>query len=105
MLILDLLFGAWRPPTPARSRKYRVLGGNAKNKTPLVFAKTKIISVLTDDWKTNKQIADDADLQLNTVQQKTAKLFKAGKIDRVMQKTKSDTKPVCLYRRKDETPV
>lgn len=99
MNLMDLLLGVWRPPLPVRSRVHRMLGAN-KSKTPPIFAKTKIIASLTNEWKNNKQIAEDTGLQLNTVQQKTAKLFAAGKIDRVMQKCKVDAKPICMYRKK-----
>ena len=76
-----------------------MLGAN-KTKNPTIFAKAKIIAALTNEWKNNKQIAEATGLQLNTVQQKTAKLFAAGKIDRVMKKCKIDAKPICMYRKK-----
>ena len=101
MFILDLLFGAWRAPKPARSRVYRMIGGANKNNAPTIVAKARILSVLTDEWKTNKQISAETGLQLNTVQQKTAKLFKAGKVERTMQKNQSDIKPICLYKAKE----
>lgn len=99
MLLFDLLLGKWQPPTPSRSTKYRLLGGSKSKSTP-VFAKVKIISALTDQWKTNKDIAQETGIQLNTVQQKTARLFAAGKIDKTTKKTTGDIKPVCLYRKK-----
>ena len=98
MLLFDLLLGAWNPPVPARSTKYRLLGGN-KNKAVPIFARAKILAVLTDDWKTNKDIAQETGLQLNTVQQKTARLFLSGKVDKTTKKTAADIKPVCLYRK------
>lgn len=97
MRLMDLLLGVWRPPLPTRSRVHRMLGAN-KSKSVPIFAKAKIISSLTNEWKTNKQISEETGLQLNTVQQKTAKLFTANKIDRIMQKCKSDAKPICMYR-------
>ena len=100
MYLMDLLLGVWRPPLPTKSRVHRMLGGN-KSKSVPIFAKAKILAALTSEWKHNKQIAEETGLQLNTVQQKTAKLFTAGKIDRIMQKCKSDTKPVCMYRTKE----
>lgn len=99
MMLMDLLLGVWRPPLPTRSRVHRMLGAN-KSKQPTIFAKAKIIAALTREWKNNKQIAEITGLQLNTVQQKTAKLFAAGKIDRIMQKCKQDAKPICMYRKK-----
>jgi len=99
MLLFDLLLGAWQPPIPSRSRKYRLLGG-AKSKAEPVFARSKIMSALNGQWKTNKEIALETGIQLNTVQQKTARLFAAGKIDKTTKKTASDIKPVCLYRKK-----
>jgi len=56
--------------------------------------------VLTNEWKSNKQISIETGLQLNTVQQKTAKLHVAGKIEKITRKEYADTKPVCLYRKK-----
>lgn len=97
MYLMNLLLGIWKAPKPSRSRSYR-MASQTKNKTEHIFAKAKIISVLTGEWKTNKQIAADADLQINTVQQKTAKLHKEGKIDKITRKEQEDTKPVCLYR-------
>ena len=99
MYLMDLLLGVWRPPLPVRSRVHRMLGAN-KSKSPTVFAKAKIVASLTHEWKNNRQIAEETGLQLNTVQQKTAKLFTAGKIDRIMQKCKRDLKPICMYRKK-----
>lgn len=98
MLIEDLLLGAWRPPLPTRSKVHRMVGGN-KSKSSTMFAKAQIVAVLTDQFKSNKQISDETGLQLNTVQQKTARLFAAGKIDRIMQKCKIDAKPICMYRK------
>lgn len=100
MFLFDLLLGSWRPPTPARSTKHRLLGGNGKGKSVPIFARAKILAVLTDDWKTNKDIAQETGLQLNTVQQKTARLFLSGKVDKTTKKTAGDIKPVCLYRKK-----
>jgi len=99
MFLLDLLFGAWRPPLPSRSTKYRLLGGNGKGKSIPIFARAKIMGVLTNEWKTNKEIAQETGLQLNTVQQKTARLFLSGKVDKTTKKTAGDIKPVCLYRK------
>ena len=76
-----------------------MLGAN-KSKSPPIFAKVKIVASLTSEWKSNKQISDETGLQLNTIQQKTAKLFAAGKIERIMQKCKVDAKPICMYRKK-----
>lgn len=97
MLLFDLLLGKWQPPTPSRSTKHRLLGGS-KSKSMPVFARVKIISALTDQWKTNKEIAQETGIQLNTVQQKTARLFAAGKIDKTTKKEAGDIKPVCMYR-------
>jgi predicted Rossmann fold nucleotide-binding protein DprA/Smf involved in DNA uptake len=102
MLLMDLFWGIWIPPTPTRSIRYRI-GGNNKYKAAPVYAKVKIMSVLTDEWKSNKQISAETGLQLNTVQQKTAKLHVAGKIDKITRKEDPDTKPVCLYRKKNDT--
>lgn len=99
MFLMDLLLGTWNPPTPARSYKHRMLGANSKSKSPFVFARARIMDALTAEWKTNKQIAVEAGLQLNTVQQKTAKMHAAGKIDKITRKERADTKPVCLYRK------
>lgn len=99
MLLFDLLLGAWRPPVPTRSTKYRLLGGS-KSKAVPIFARAKIIAVLTNDWKTNKDIAQETGLQLNTVQQKTARLFLSNKIDKTTKKSAGDIKPYCLYRKK-----
>lgn len=98
MYLMDLLLGVWRPPSPTRSRTHRMLGANKSKTSTPIFAKAKIIASLTNEWKNNKQIAEETGLQLNTVQQKTAKLYTAGKIDRIMQKCKSDAKPICMYR-------
>lgn len=100
MNLMDLLLGVWRPPLPTRSRVYRMLGAN-KSKAVPIFAKAKILTALNAEWKNNKQIAEETGLQVNTVQQKTARLYNAGKIDRIMKKCNSDTKPVCMYRKKD----
>ena len=99
MLLMDLLLGVWRPPLPTRSSVHRMLGAN-KSKSQPIFAKVKILASLTNEWKHNKQISAETGLQLNTVQQKTARLFAAGKIERIMQKCKAETKPVCYYRKK-----
>lgn len=104
MLMMDLFWGIWIPPTPTRSSRHRI-GGNNKYKSAPVHAKVKIMSVLTEEWKSNKQIATETGLQLNTVQQKTAKLFTAGKIAKTTKKENPDVKPVCFYRIKNETNV
>jgi predicted Rossmann fold nucleotide-binding protein DprA/Smf involved in DNA uptake len=100
MLLMDLFWGAWLPPTPVKSTRHRI-GGNSKYKNAPVYAKAQILSVMTSEWKTNKQIAVDTGLQINTVQQKTAKLFLAGKIEKITRKEYAETKPVCLYRKKE----
>lgn len=102
MLLMDLFWGVWLPPTTTGSIKHRI-GGNNKYKASAVHAKTKIMSALTDEWKTNKQISAETGLQLNTVQQKTAKLHVAGKIDKITRKENPDIKPVCFYRIKNDT--
>lgn len=102
MLLMDLFWGIWLPPNPARSTRHRI-AGNSKSKVQPVHAKVKIMASLTNDWKTNKQIAAATGLQLNTVQQKTAKLHLAGKIDKITRKEDPDVKPVCLYRIKNDT--
>ena len=101
MNLLDLLFGAWMPPVPSRSKRYRLLGGN-KNKGTPIFARVKIMSVLTNEWKTNKEIAQETGLQLNTVQQKTARLFLSGKIEKTTLKMPDGVKPSCLYKIKHD---
>lgn len=98
MLLMDLFWGIWLPPIPSRSTRHRV--GGSKAKAIPIHAKARIIEALTDEWKTNKQIVADTGLQLNTVQQKTAKLHVAGKIEKITRKEYADTKPVCLYRKK-----
>ena len=100
MLLMDLLLGVWRPPTPSRSRIHRLLGSNSKSSSMQMFARVRIMAALTDEWKTNKQIASDTGLQLNTVQQKTAKMHTSGKIDKITRKECAETKPVCLYKLK-----
>ena len=97
MLLMDLFWGIWLPPTPTKSMRHRV--GGSKAKTTPIHAKARIIAALTDEWKTNKQIVAETGLQLNTVQQKTAKLHMAGKIEKITRKEYADTKPVCLYRK------
>jgi ribosomal protein S13 len=52
------------------------------------------------NWMTNKQIAELTELQLNTVQTTTNKLFAKGKLERKTKKDKGDIKPICLYRKK-----
>lgn len=100
MFLMDLLLGSWNPPKPARSYRHRMLGAGSKSKSPFVFARAKIMETLTAEWKTNKQIAIEAGLQLNTVQQKTAKMHASGKIEKITRKERAEIKPVCLYRKK-----
>ncbi len=101
MMLMDLLLGMWQPPCPTRSIKHRMAGGGSKAKSPALFARARILETLTDEWKSNKQIARETGLQLNTVQQKTAKMHMAGKIDKITKKDNPDVKPVCMYRKKD----
>lgn len=101
MLLMDLLWGAWVPPIPNRSWRHKIHCKGSKPVKSQVVAKVRIVMTLTNVWKTNKQIAFESGLQLCTVQQKTAKLFRSGKIDRLMRKENADTKPVCLYRKKE----
>jgi predicted Rossmann fold nucleotide-binding protein DprA/Smf involved in DNA uptake len=101
MFLMDLLLGIWQPPRPTRSVRYRMAGGGSKAKSPAPFARARILEALTNEWKSNKQIARETGLQLNTVQQKTAKMFVAGKIDKITKKDNPDVKPVCMYRKKE----
>lgn len=100
MLLLDLLYGIWIPPKSKNTIKHTGFSSSKKKSEP-VHAKTKVMAVLDEfEWMSNKEIAAKTELQLNTVQTTTNKLYEKKKIERRMRKEAGDIKPVCLYRRK-----
>lgn len=101
MLLYTILFGDWTPPESKKTTRHTILGVNKRTSKEPVQARSKIMAILDElNWMTNKEIAEETGLQLNTVQTTTNKLYAKGKVERKTKKDKGDIKPICLYRKK-----
>ncbi len=100
MTLTEILFGKWVPPKSIGTIKHSAFGTDKKKPEP-VHARAKIMRVLDDlNWMSNRDIADKTDLQINTVQTTTSKLYEKKRLERKIRKDPGDQKPIYMYRRK-----